>query len=134
MSNEIKKVIKVKEVMSTEIHYIDGMDTVDNVIKLMRQKNVHTLLVKKRFPDDAVGIVVIQDIIKKVLLCDRATSSVNVYEIMTKPAISVPSDMDIRYAVRMMSRAKIRRAPVQENGQLIGILSFEDLVMKAGLF
>jgi CBS domain-containing protein len=43
------------------------------------------------------GVVLIADIASKVIAKDRALERVNVYEIMTKPIISVHPDMDIRY-------------------------------------
>jgi len=68
------------------------------------------------------------------MLTERSPLAVNVYEIMTKPVISVPANMDLRYAVRLMARANIRRAPVEENGEYIGLVSFTELIMGKFVF
>jgi CBS domain-containing protein len=89
-----------------------------------------TLIVKKRHPDDEIGMVLISDIARRVLAPDRAPNRVNVYEIMAKPVISVSPDMDIRYCARLFTRFELTRAPVVENGEVIGIVSMTDLVIK----
>jgi CBS domain-containing protein len=49
---------------------------------------------------------------------------------MSKPLISVPPEMDIRYCARLFNRFDLSRAPVVEDGEVIGIVSLTDLVMK----
>ena len=53
----------------------------------------------------------------------------NVYEIMSKPVISVSPDMDIRYAARLFSQFGISVAPVIEQGEVIGIVTYADIVL-----
>jgi CBS domain-containing protein len=62
------------------------------------------LLVAKRNDDDAWGIVTIMDLVKSVIVPGRDAENVFVYEIMTKPVITVPAQMDIRYVIRLMQR------------------------------
>jgi CBS domain-containing protein len=59
---------------------------------------------------------------------------VNVYEIMTKPVITVPADMDVRYVARLLYRAGIRRAPVEEGGEIVGMISLTFLILDNVLF
>lgn len=134
MSTQPKKILKAKDAMDTELNYIDGMATAVEAAEMMRARNTDTLLVHKRHDDDAIGIVSVQDLITRVSLEERRPMTVNVYEIMTKPVIAVPASMDVRYAIRLMVRAKIRRAPVEENGEYIGILSLSSLITKQHLF
>jgi acetoin utilization protein AcuB len=47
---------------------------------------------------------------------------------MSKPVITVPPDMPINEALNLMRKEHIRRAPVVQNGKLIGIISDEDLL------
>jgi CBS domain-containing protein len=120
--------------MSSRIVSIDGMATVREAAALMRQERVHSLLVNKRHADDAWGIVSVQDIINNVLIPAKRADEVNVYEIMAKPVMTVPADMDIRYIARLLHRAGMRRAPVEENGQLIGMVTLSSLVLDNDLF
>lgn len=127
-------IIKAKDVVQEGVVTIDGMATAQEAAAVMRAEKTRYLLVKKRHDDDAWGMVVIQDFIKGVLVAGRSPGEVNVYEIMTKPVITVPADMDIRYVARLLFRAGIRRAPVEENGELIGMISLSSLILENEIF
>ena len=134
MVPESTSIIRAKDVMKKVIVSIDGMATAKEAAEKMRSEKVSSLLVKKRHIDDAWGIVVVQDFIKGVIMSGRTSAEVNVYEIMTKPVITVPADMDIRYVARLIYRAGIRRAPVEDNGELVGMISLSSLILDNELF
>ena len=113
---------------------IDGMATAREAAAKMRSEKVTCLIVKKRNNDDAWGIVVVQDFLKGVIIPGRSPENVHVYEIMTKPVITVPADMDIRYVARLIDRAGIRRASVEDGGELIGMISLSSLILYNELF
>lgn len=123
-----------REVMVKGVVFVDGMATAKEAVELMRGEKVEALVVKKRYPQDAYGIVVVQDLIRGVIIPDRTSEEVNVYEIMTKPTISVPADMDVRYVARLLVRAGLRMAPVEENGEYIGMISLSTLILDNVLF
>lgn len=120
--------------MQKKIVSIDGMATAREAAALMRSEKVSCLLVQKRHDDDAWGIVVTQDFIRGVIIAGRPSNEVNVYEIMTKPIITIPADMDIRYVVRLIYRAGIRRAPVADGEEIIGMISLSSLILDNDLF
>lgn len=121
--------IKVENVMSNTYVMVDGLMTVAEGIKLAKQKQVKALIVKKRHDDDEYGIVLMNDIAKKVLAQNRPTERTNIYEIMTKPALSVSPDMNVKYCARLFERFGISRAPVIKNGQIVGMVSYNNIVL-----
>lgn len=125
-----KNVTRVSDVMKPGFDMIDGKMTVRDALKTMQHVDTKSLIVDKRHDDDEYGMVLLSDIAKQVLARDRAPERVNIYEIMSKPVISVPPDMDIRYCARMFEQFGLSRAPVIENGKVIGIVSFTDMVLK----
>lgn len=127
-------IVRARDVMQKEVVTIDGMATAREAAQKMRDKKVSALLVEKRHPDDAWGIVAVQDLIKGVLITVRTPDEVNVYEIMKKPIITVPADMDIRYVARLLYRADIRRAPVEEMGKLVGMVTLSSLILDNDFF
>jgi CBS domain-containing protein len=129
MTLDKTSIIRARDVMHKGIVSIDGMATASEAAAKMRSEKISSLLVEKRHADDAWGIVVIQDFIKGVIIPGRSPAEVNVYEIMTKPVITVPPDMDIRYVARLIYRAGIRRAPVESEGDLIGMISLSSLIL-----
>jgi CBS domain-containing protein len=124
-----RKVIRVRDVMKPQYDLVDGMTTVKDALSKMRHIETKCLIVDKRHPDDEYGIVLISDIAKYVLAVDRAPERVNVYEVMSKPVITVDPEMDIRYCARLFDKFGLSRAPVIEGGKLIGIVSFTDMVL-----
>ncbi|MBM9613762.1 CBS domain-containing protein [Desulfobulbus rhabdoformis] len=129
-----EKIIRGRDVMNPNIIAIDGMATVKEAAAMMRDARVHSLLVKKRNEDDAWGLLSVQDIINGVLIPGKKADEVNVYEIMAKPALSVPADMDIRYIARLLHRVGMRRAPVEDKGELVGMVTLSSLVLDCDLF
>jgi len=125
-----KKLIRVREVMKPHFDTVDGMSTVAAALETMSHVDTKTLIVKKRDENDEHGMVVISDIALQVLAQDRAPDRVNIYEIMSKPVIKVDPDMDIRYCARLFARFNLSRTPVVENGEVIGVVSLTDLVIK----
>jgi predicted transcriptional regulator len=128
MSEE--KVIRVSDVMKSQFDMIDGKVTVADALKRMEHVETKTLIVDKRHADDEYGIVLLSDIAKRVLAVDRSPERVNVYEIMTKPVVTVRPNMDIRYCARLFEKFGLSRAPVLKNGKVIGIVSFTDMVLR----
>jgi CBS domain-containing protein len=127
MSN--RKIIRVKHVMKRHWDMVDGMMTVKEALDTMQHIETKCLIVKKRHENDEFGIILISDIARKVLAKDRAPERVNIYEVMQKPVLSVDPEMDIRYCARLFDRFQLSRAPVVENSEVVGIVSFTDLVI-----
>jgi CBS domain-containing protein len=125
-----REIIRIRDVMKKQFDIIDGMATINEALQRMKHIDAKALIVDKRHEDDEYGMLLISDIARHVLGKDRAPDRVNVYEIMAKPVIFVDPDMDIRYCARLFERFELSRAPVIENGHVVGIVSFTDLVLR----
>ena len=126
-------IIRARDVMHRVVPQIDGMASVKEAAARMRSAQADELLVARRSEDDAWGIVTIMDLVNRVLLPDRDAETVFVYEIMTKPVITVPARMDIRYAIRLMQRIGVRRVPVEDQDQIVGMITLSSLVLNHGI-
>jgi len=124
-----KEMIRVRDVMKHDYDMIDGKLTVEDALHAMRHVETKTLIVEKRDEDDEYGVVLISDIAKQVLAKDRSPKRVNIYEIMSKPVITVRPEMDIRYCARLFEQFGLSRAPVIEDSKIVGIISFTDMVL-----
>lgn len=127
-------VVRARDIMRADIYYIDGMATVVEAAEMMRKGKVTSLIVEKRSADDAWGMVVAQDMVRGVFIDNKKPETLHVFEIMSKPVVTVPPDMDIRYVARLMNRVGVRRLPVDDNGTLVGIVLQADLILKEVLF
>ena len=122
--------IRVRDVMKTNFDIVDGKMTVKEALYKMKHIDTKSLIVEKRNDNDEYGMVLLSDIAKDVLAKDRSPERVNIYEIMSKPVISVDPQMDIRYCARLFERFGLARSPVIENRKIVGIVSFTDMVLK----
>ncbi len=120
-----------KEIMTTEVVTISGSASVAEAVKLMKTKNVRALIVERRNPQDAYGIITQRDIAYKVVAEGRNPSSVAVHEIQSKPLIVVNPDLDVKYVARLLAKTGLSRAPVIYEQELQGIVSISDIISKA---
>lgn len=123
--------MRVRDVMHTDYCHIDGLATVADALALLRRRGAQALVVDKRDADDEYGIVLLSDIATQVLARARAPERVNLYEIMSKPALSVPPDMRVHHCARLFERFGLQQAPVIDgHGQVLGMVGYVDLVLK----
>ncbi len=125
-----KRVVRVADVMEPDHAVVPGVATVAEALAILRERNAHCLIVAKRSEDDEFGVVMVSDIAKHVLARNRSAERTNVYEIMSKPALAVRSDMDIRYCARLFDRFGIAAAPVIDGDEIKGIVSYDQLVLR----
>lgn len=129
-----RRLIRVRDAMHTNFDMVDGMITVTECLNLIRHSENKAVITHKRHENDEYGMLLISDIGRQVLARDRNPDRVNVYEVMSKPVITVSPDMDVRYCARLFERHRLSRAPVIEDGTVIGIVSFTDLVLRGLMF
>jgi predicted transcriptional regulator len=130
MNLEKRKIIRVIEVMKTEVDIVDGMMTVAEALKSLKYPDTRTMIVDKRHDDDEYGVVMFRDIALRVLAPNLSPHRINIYEIMSKPVVAVDPQMDIRYCTMLFDNFGLSRAPVLENNNIIGLVSYTDIVLK----
>jgi len=124
-----KKIVRVREVMTDNYHLVDGLLMVSEALDMMKKTGSHVMIIDKRNDHDEYGIVLLTDIARKVLAVNRAADRINIYEIMSKPVVSVEPEMNIRYCARMFCNLGFSYAPVISCGKLEGIVGYADLLL-----
>ena len=125
-----KKHICVKDIMKSSYGTIKGNATIAEALEKMKRLQTAVLVVEKRDKDDEYGLLLVSDIARKVLAKDRASSRVNAYEVMSKPAVCVDPDMDIRYCSRLMAKFDLVRVLVVKDNEILGTVSPRALVLE----
>ena len=121
---------RVQDVMTTELHTVDGLASVDEAMQLMRQHAVSSLVVSRRDKDDEVGLLEVADVAAEVVARNRPPERVSVYEAMTKPVVTLPPGMLTRYAVRLLVKQGLTRAVVvNDDRDAVGMVTLRDLVL-----
>jgi predicted transcriptional regulator len=122
--------IRVSEVMKTEVQTVDPMSAVSEAMVAMTKSGVSSLIINRRDDKDEYGLIIISDIAKDVINQNRAPERVNVYEIMSKPTLTLDANMDIKYAIRLLSNFNVSRGLVLDHERnLVGIVTLRDMVL-----
>ena len=115
----------VRDIMTKDLLTISEKDTALKAAQLMSEKGVSSLIVLS--DEQPIGIITERDFIKKVCLKELKLSSVKVGDMMSKIRTSASPDTSIDVAVQRMVNNRIRRLPIIENGNLVGIVTVTDL-------
>ncbi|MDQ6952773.1 MAG: CBS domain-containing protein [Mariprofundaceae bacterium] len=131
MSANPVNIIRVRDVMKLNFDMVESCETIRDALKKMQHVATKCLIVNKNNDDDEYGMVVLSDIARHVLTKNRSPDRVSIYEIMSKPAITVHPNMDIRHTSALFDQFGLSRAPVVDHtGKLLGIVSHTDMVIK----
>jgi signal-transduction protein with cAMP-binding, CBS, and nucleotidyltransferase domain len=122
---EIKR---VGDVMMSNFTKVEGIMKISDALKMMRSKRINAVLVEPRDNSDVYGIMTLKDIARKVIAQRRKLHEAHVYEIMSKPVLSVTSDMPIPFAARFLTNFSVSYAMVIENNEITGLVSLNGMV------
>ena len=123
--------MKVKDVMTPNVEAIWLTESLADAAKLMWENDCGVLPIIK---DDrkVIGMITDRDICMAIAMRDTKPSGISVEEVMTGQVYAVKPEDDIDQALQTMQVHKIRRLPViSSEGELAGILSMNDVVLKA---
>lgn len=123
------KTREVRDVMTTELHAIDGLATIEEAMRELRRHGVSSLVVARRDASDEVGLLDVAGV-AAVVARNQPVERVSVYEAMTKPVVTLPPGMLARYAVRLLASLGLSRAVVVDDARdAIGMVTLRDLVL-----
>lgn len=121
----MSKDVLVKEVMKTKPVIVQPYTTVFEAACLMREKKIGNVLIAElRHP---IGILTESDIIKKVVSEGKNPKDVQVEEVMSGPLVVADPYITLQEALKIMGRNNIRRLPIIENNEMVGIITQRDI-------
>lgn len=124
--------LKVEDVMVRNIITIDTSASALEAAETMSKYDIGCLIVvEERKP---TGIVTERDMLKRVLLQHKDPRRTSVNNIMSRPLIVSTPKTEIRDAVRVMNERRIKKLPVVEGGNLLGLVSLTDVVRSLAYF
>ncbi len=121
--------MKVKDVMTKSVAYVNPASTVVETAQLMQQHNVGSIPVCDQ--SGVVGIITDRDIVVRSIATGKNPQQTPVTEIMTTGVATVSPEMDMREVTQKMASSQIRRVPVVENNSLVGIVALGDVALDA---
>jgi len=121
--------LKARDIMSKEIASVNSDDTIEKAAQLMKQHNIGSIPVCCQ--QKVVGIVTDRDITLRAVAQNQNQQKVK--DVMSSnPTIGNP-DMDVHDVARIMSQKQIRRLPIVDNDNLVGMVSLGDISTEPSL-
>jgi CBS domain-containing protein len=117
--------LKVEDVMVKEVITVDEKFTVKEAADIMNKFEIGCLIVTKK--GKALGILTERDLLKRIVGEARDPLKTRVVNVMSKPLIVVEPDMEMEEAAKLMFKLKIKKLPVVQDGQLLGLVTLTDL-------
>ena len=119
----------VSDVMTQAVVTADTGDTLRHVGELMRDRNVGSVVVTEG--ERAVGVITDRDLALAVV-ADHVGTGDSAGSQASRPLVTGQVEMDIEEAVALMVQHRIRRLPVTDGDELAGIVTIDDLAVRAG--
>lgn len=118
----------VKDIMTKDVASLNPNDTVEQAAKLMKQHDVGSIPVCDN--QAVIGIVTDRDITLRSTAAGQNFKNQSVRDIMSSNPVLGKPDMDVQDAARIMSERQIRRLPIVEGNNLVGIVALGDIAVE----
>ncbi len=115
----------VKDVIKKNVISIDSSMTVKDAAIMMADANVGCVVITRG--NAPIGILTERDFVKRIVSEDRDLST-PLADVMSFPLITIDSGDTVWEAAEIMKKNKIHKAPVEDQGKLVGIITATDLV------
>lgn len=122
------KSVKVSDLMNRKIRFIDKNKSIIRAGKQMIEEGISSFIIKPDEQYDAYGIITRKDIVGALINNSIGEVSILVKDIMTKPVITINPDMSVFICHQMMLMVGVRRLPVVEGNNPVGIISNSDIL------
>ncbi len=116
----------VRDLMSKDLVLADTNDTVFDVAKMMRHHNIGAVPVVAH-GTQVLGMITDRDIVLNMAKEKFDPCRTFASNIMSDKVYSVKPDVEVDFALDLMRKQQIRRLPVIENEQLVGMISIGDI-------
>ncbi|HOP73893.1 MAG TPA: CBS domain-containing protein [Bacillota bacterium] len=121
--------MKIRDIMTSQVACVNPETSVVETAQLMQKHDVGVIPVCQG--KQVVGLVTDRDIVVRNIAHGKDPHTTPVKDVMTSQITTVNPDMSLNEAAALMAHQQIRRLPVVEDNQLIGIVALGDLATQA---
>jgi CBS domain-containing protein len=122
----MKTVQQILNVKPLQVFSVTESSSVLEALHLMMEKNISALLITE--DQRLLGIFTERDYARKIILHGKSSADTPVKEVMTADPITVKPTDSIDLCMEIMTEKHIRHLPVENEGQLLGMVSIGDVV------
>jgi CBS domain-containing protein len=126
--NEMAGIVLVRDVMSKDVRVVRPDTSVKEVVATMNKFDIGSIVVVQG--DRPVGIITERDILRRLVEPCLAPETLTARQIMTSPVLTISETANIEETAKLMARKKVKKLPVINNGKLVGMITYTDIVAK----
>jgi CBS domain-containing protein len=120
---------KVREIMSSHPVSLPSDATLIEAARTMRDNDIGDVLILE--PDGRlIGIVTDRDMVVRGIANEKEARSTSIADVCSPDLVAVDADDDADRAVQVMRQRAIRRVPVMDDGQVVGVVSIGDMAIE----
>lgn len=123
--------MKIKDIMTNDVVSVKLETPVTEITKIIKDNNVGSVPVCDG--QRVVGIVTDRDIVLRGIAMDKDINTLKAKDVMTAKVTTVDSSSDVNSASNIMAEKQIRRLPVVDGNNLVGIVSIGDIAIRNSL-
>ncbi|MCP1306009.1 CBS domain-containing protein [Paenibacillus tyrfis] len=117
----------LREIMTTDCSTVTLKDNVYEAAVKMKQEDTGFIPVVEE--KKLIGVLTDRDLVIRGY-AEKREGSAAIKQVMSDRVVSVPPETTVDEAAKIMAKEQIRRLPVVENGELVGIVSIGDLAVR----
>jgi CBS domain-containing protein len=117
----------IRDVMSPRPRTLSADATVSEAAQLMRREDIGDVLVVDA--GRLHGILTDRDIVVRVLAPGHDPAQTRIGDACSRELETLGPEDSVGIAVRLMREKAIRRLPITENGEVVGVLTFGDIAV-----
>jgi CBS domain-containing protein len=121
-------IVLVRDVMSKDVRVVRPDTSVKEVVATMNKFDIGSIVVVQG--DRPVGIITERDILRRLVEPCLAPETLTARQIMSSPVLTISETANIEETAKLMARKRVKRLPVINNGKLVGMITYTDIVAK----
>jgi CBS domain-containing protein len=121
-------IVIVRDIMSKDVKVVRLDTTMKEVVATMNKFGIGSLIVVQG--QRPVGIITERDILTRQVEPNLPPETLTAKHVMTSPIVTINEEASIEEAARLMAKKRAKRLPVMNNGKLVGMLTYTDIVFK----
>jgi CBS domain-containing protein len=114
--------------MSKDVKVVRSDTTIKEVVATMNKFSIGSIIVVQS--ERPVGIITERDVLRRLVEPSLAPEALTARHVMSSPVTTISETTSLEEAARLMAKKKIKRIPVMNDGKLVGILTYTDIVFK----
>ncbi len=120
--------MKLKDIMNTNLEFINADDSVYDAIEKIVDKRIRSLLLTYVDKDNDFGLITVRDIVYKVIDKGLNIKQTKVGEIASSPLLCINKEEYLDKIIKMMSEANVSRVFIYDGNKIIGVVSLIDIL------